>query len=377
MEVEWPDMLMLHLIVHDVYNTSKDNLCLYGKPYIKFYWKNIKYKNYFKCGSDEISYFCEFFLPYKSGDYIENLIIQIWANSYFKKKKKIAYNYININNVEKEIKIDGKIELIGKTKGFKMIYTLQIIYYSLYKFMKTKRILILENISIYKMLQVYKKYVNSPLECKQNLLEQYLLSLFHTNDYFKSDTPLRLKSKPAQDVAYRTNQCHIATNTKPSKNKIILKEIKSQKFYKIPRICIHRDKISNKMEKTNMDAKLSEHSESSIQNGIQNNIQNKKQLAKNVKENYSISSNYSYDSNKYEHINCKKIANPSQNMIYKIINSINQKTKAQAIKPNNAKANKTKHFIDIRGKNPNKFIENEIDKTCNLKFVELYGLKKN
>ncbi|ETB60966.1 hypothetical protein YYC_01921 [Plasmodium yoelii 17X] len=364
MEVEWPDMLILHLIIHDVYNTKKDSLCLYGKPYIKFYWKNIKYKNYFKFGSDEISYFCEFFLPYKSGDYIENLIIQIWANSYFKKTKKIAYNYININNVEKEIKIDGKIELIGKTKGFKMIYTLQVIYHSLYKFMKIKRILILENISIYKMLQVYKKYVNSPLECKNNLLEQYLLSLFHTNEYLKSDTPLRLKSKPEKDVVYKINQCHIATNTKPPKNKITLKEIKSQKIYKIPRICIHRDKILNKMDKTNVDTKLSENRE----NSEKNNKKKKKQLAKNGKDNYSISSNNSYDNNnnnnKHEDINCKQDANPSQNMIYTIINNINQRIKAQASKKaDNVKTNTTRHFIDIRGKSNNTMIENQTPKT--------------
>ncbi|CAD2108823.1 hypothetical protein YYG_01467 [Plasmodium vinckei petteri] len=374
MDVEWPEMLILHLIIHDVYNTNNHDLCLYGKPYIKFYWKDIKYKNYFKYTSDEISYFCEFFLPYKSGDYIENLVFQIWANSYFKKKKKIAYNYININNVEKEIKIDGKVELVGKIKGFKMIYTLQIIYYSLYKFMKTKRILILENISIYKMLQIYKKYVNSPLESKNNLLEQYILSLFHTNDYFKSDTPLRLKSKPEKDVVYRVNQCHIATNTKPSKNKIILKEKKNHKFYKIPRICIHRNKVSTKMDQANMDqtnveqintnSKSSETSQSNIQNNIQ-----KKQLAKMGKANSSISSNYSYDGNKYENRNCKKIVNPSQYMTYKIINNFNQKAKPQTIKPNHNKIKETRHFIKIRGKNINKCIDAKITKACNLKFV--------
>ncbi|SCM22711.1 conserved Plasmodium protein, unknown function [Plasmodium chabaudi adami] len=374
MDVEWPDTLMLHLIIHDVYNTNNhDLLCLYGKPYIKFYWKNIKYKNYFKYTTDEISYFCEFFLPYKSGDYIENLIFQIWANSYFKKKKKIAYNYININDVEKETKINGKIELVGKIKGFKMIYTLQIIYYSLYKFMKTKRILILENISIYKMLQVYKKYVNSPLECKNNLLEQYILSLFHTNDYFKSDTPLRLKSKPEKGVAYRVNQCHIATNTKPSKNKIILKEKKNKKTYKIPRICIHRDKVSTNTEQTNTErtntertntertntnSKSSESSQSSIQNSAQ-----KKQLAKSGKANSIISSNNSYDGNKYENINCKQIVKPPQYMIYKFINSFNEKAKTKTINPTNIKTKEARYFIEIKGKHINKSIDTKIATT--------------
>ncbi|CRG93903.1 conserved Plasmodium protein, unknown function [Plasmodium gallinaceum] len=195
------EMLILHFTVHDVYDTNDNKITLEEKPYIKFYWKNIKYKNYLKFFSKEINWFCEFFLPYSLGDCIENLVVQIWASSYIKTKRKIAYNYININNVEKKSKINGKTELIGRRKGLKIIYSLQIMCYSLYKFMKSTQMLILDKISIYKMMQIHKKNEKSNywLE-KNNLFDKYLISLFEKKNYEKANTALRLKTIKTQKI---------------------------------------------------------------------------------------------------------------------------------------------------------------------------------
>ncbi|CAA9988999.1 conserved Plasmodium protein, unknown function [Plasmodium knowlesi strain H] len=188
------ELLILHFVIHDVYDGKEKEISMHEKPYIKFYWKNIKYKNYLKYFSDEINWFCEFFLPYRSGDYIENLIMQIWASSYLSRKKKLAYNYININDVERNGKINGKAELIGKRKGLKVIYSLQIISYSLYKFMKNTQTFILSKISVYKMMQIHRENQRDPCRAQKNLFDKYILSLFQKENYQRKNTALRLKT---------------------------------------------------------------------------------------------------------------------------------------------------------------------------------------
>ncbi|KJP85718.1 hypothetical protein AK88_04640 [Plasmodium fragile] len=194
MESPSNELLILHFVIHDVYDGKENEISMHEKPYIKFYWKNIKYKNYLKFFSDEINWFCEFFLPYRHGDYIENLIMQIWASSYLSRKKKLAYNYININNVERNGKINGKTELIGKRKGLKVIYSLQIISYALYKFMKNTQTFILSKISIYKMMQIHRQNQRDPCREQTNLFEKYILSLFQKENYQRKNTALRLKT---------------------------------------------------------------------------------------------------------------------------------------------------------------------------------------
>lgn len=192
------EMVVLHFTIHDVYDNIENKISLEEKPYIKFYWKNKKYKNYLKYFTDEINWFSEFFLPYKIGDYIENLIVQIWANSYIlKTKKKVAYNYININDVERKRKINGKTELIGKRNGLKIIYSLQLIRYSLYEFMKNTQMLILDKISIYKMIQIHRKNQNISVHRYHNnhhLFDKYIISLFEKENYIKKNTALKLKT---------------------------------------------------------------------------------------------------------------------------------------------------------------------------------------
>lgn len=192
------EMVLLHFTIHDVYDNIENKISLEEKPYIKFYWKNKKYKNYLKYFTDEINWFSEFFLPYKIGDYIENLIVQIWANSYIlKTKKKVAYNYININDVERKRKINGKTELIGKRNGLKIIYSLQLIRYSLYEFMKNTQMLILDKISIYKMIQIHRKNQNISVHRYHNnhhLFDKYIISLFEKENYIKKNTALKLKT---------------------------------------------------------------------------------------------------------------------------------------------------------------------------------------
>ncbi|VUZ96916.1 conserved Plasmodium protein, unknown function [Plasmodium vivax] len=188
------ELLILHFVIHDVYDRKENEISLHEKPYIKFYWKNIKYKNYLKFFSDEINWFCEFFLPYQNGDYIENLIMQIWASSYLSRKRKLAYNYININNVERNGKINGKTELIGKRKGLKVIYSLQIISYALYKFMKNTQLFILSKISIYKMMQIHRENQRDPCREQENLFDKYISSLFQKENYQRKNTALRLKT---------------------------------------------------------------------------------------------------------------------------------------------------------------------------------------
>ncbi|ANQ09191.1 Uncharacterized protein PCOAH_00033550 [Plasmodium coatneyi] len=188
------ELLILHFVIHDVYDGKEKEISMHEKPYIKFYWKNIKYKNYLKFFSDEINWFCEFFLPYRTGDYIENLIMQIWASSYLSRKKKLAYNYININDVERNGKINGKAELIGKRKGLKVIYSLQIISYALYKFMKNTQTFILSKISIYKMMQIHRENQRNPCGEQKNLFDKYILSLFQKENYQRKNTALRLKT---------------------------------------------------------------------------------------------------------------------------------------------------------------------------------------
>ncbi|EUD68637.1 hypothetical protein C922_01036 [Plasmodium inui San Antonio 1] len=188
------ELLILHFVIHDVYDRKENEISMHEKPYIKFYWKNIKYKNYLKFFSDEINWFCEFFLPYRHGDYIENLIMQIWASSYLSRKRKLAYNYININDVERNGKINGKSELIGKRKGLKVIYSLQIISYSLYKFMKNTQMFILRKISIYKMMQIHRENQRHPCREQENLFDKYILSLFQKENYQRKNTALRLKT---------------------------------------------------------------------------------------------------------------------------------------------------------------------------------------
>ncbi|SCP04946.1 conserved Plasmodium protein, unknown function [Plasmodium ovale] len=212
------DLLILHLTIHDVYGTKENQIYMEEKPYIKFYWKKVKYKNYLKYFTDEINWFCEFFLPYKTGDYIENLVMQIWANSYLKRKRKVAYNYININDVEKKKKINGKTELIGKRKGLKIIYTLQIICYSLYKFMKSTQMFILEKISIYKMIQVHMKYDENCIpDSKEKFFDRYLLTLFENESYTKKKATLPLKTIKQKERKIIKDKLQIAPNIKPKK----------------------------------------------------------------------------------------------------------------------------------------------------------------
>ncbi|SBT77600.1 conserved Plasmodium protein, unknown function [Plasmodium ovale] len=238
------DLLILHLTIHDVYGTKENQIYMEEKPYIKFYWKKVKYKNYLKYFTDEINWFCEFFLPYKTGDYIENLVMQIWANSYLKRKRKVAYNYININDVEKKKKINGKTELIGKRKGLKIIYTLQIICYSLYKFMKSTQMFILEKISIYKMIQVHMKNENCILDSKENFFDRYLLTLFENENYTKKKATLPLKTIKQKEGKITKDELQIAPNIKP---KNITQKKKNGKNSQFPPIS-----NMNSLEKTTL-----------------------------------------------------------------------------------------------------------------------------
>ncbi|GAW81707.1 hypothetical protein, conserved [Plasmodium gonderi] len=188
------ELFILHFTIHDVYDRKGNGISLHEEPYIKFYWKSEKYKNYLKLFSDEINWFCEFFLPYKSGDYVEKLVMQIWVNGCLKRKRKVSYNYININDVEKKKKINGKTELIGKRKGLKVIYSLQIIYYSLYMIMKNAQTYILNKISIYKMMQIYRSNQRDTSTNDENILDKYIISLFQKESYMKKNTPLQLKN---------------------------------------------------------------------------------------------------------------------------------------------------------------------------------------
>ncbi|CRH00811.1 conserved Plasmodium protein, unknown function [Plasmodium relictum] len=263
------EMLILHLTIHDVYDTKDNKITLEEKPYIKFYWKNIKYKNYLKFFSEEINWFCEFFLPYKIGDYIENLVVQIWATSYIKTKRKIAYNYININQVEQKSKINGKTELIGRRKGLKIIYSLQIICYSLYRFMKNTQKIILDKISIYKMMQIHRKNEkNNYWKEKNNLFDKYLISLFEKKNYEKANTALRLKTIKSPNI-----------NTKIKSNFKL--KLKSNLKYKL------RSKIKLK-DKTKEKVSLKK---SKINSKTRSNLKTRKKTKKITKKKIKINGN--------------------------------------------------------------------------------------
>ncbi|KYN97315.1 hypothetical protein PGSY75_1354700 [Plasmodium gaboni] len=305
MPCEEKEMLVLHFTIHDVYDNIENKISLEEKPYIKFYWKNKKYKNYLKYSRDEINWFSEFFLPYKLGDYIENLIVQIWANSYIlKTKKKVAYNYININDVERKRKINGKTELIGKRKGLKIIYSLQLIRYSLYEFMKNTQMLILDKISIYKMIQIHRKNQNISVHRYHNnnhLFDKYIISLFEKENYIKKNTALKLKTikehnkkKKNSTIKSNVKTDHIpieANNENEEKKKIIISDqinyrkkkkktnIKNNPQYNSNNISVLDPKKKSKSQKLNKILNISNQTKQNATDNKKsstNNIHNKK-----------------------------------------------------------------------------------------------------